>query len=146
MAMTIQLEILTLAKEYLREDVYCVTAPGSAGRFSVYSGHAAGIFALDPGILEVVPPTGSSRFYATGGGFLVVEPGGQRVSVMVRSAETPDEIDERRAREALERARRRLNKNGEPYSEDTDLARAELALARAMARLKIKSHPGHLRH
>jgi F-type H+-transporting ATPase subunit epsilon len=144
MEMTFKLEILTLSREYLREDVHGVIAPGSEGRFSVHAGHAAGIFALDPGILEVFPSAGVSRLYAVGGGFLVVEPGGKKVSIMVRSAETPDEIDERRAREALERARRRLNKNGSEQPQDLDISRAERALARAMARLKAK--PTGFRH
>ena len=47
--------------------------------------------------------------------------------------EWPDEIDEHRAEAALERAQERLqNKNA-----GTDIARAETALLRAMARIEV---------
>jgi F-type H+-transporting ATPase subunit epsilon len=133
---TFPLEILTLQNAVLQTDVASLTAPGVDGRFGVLPRHEPFVFGLEPGLLEIVHPDGTPETFAVGEGVLVVRPEG--VSAMVRSAERAGEIDENRAREARERAERRIRKR----SNDIDMARAELALKRAIARLKAKqNHP-----
>jgi F-type H+-transporting ATPase subunit epsilon len=76
--------------------------------------------------------TDGQKILATSGGFLEVTD--NLISIVVESAEFADQIDVERARSAEQRARERLAKKGE-----IDAFRAELALARALNRLKIAS-------
>ena len=59
-----------------------------------------------------------------------------RVSILVDAAEKAIEIDLERARRAMERAKERLAR--ERGAEDVDFLRAEVALKRAIARIKVR--------
>ncbi|MCG3148961.1 MAG: ATP synthase epsilon chain [Verrucomicrobiae bacterium] len=124
-------EILTLQKAFLREEVSFVIAPGQEGQFEILANHAPYVFALKPGPLRLRLPDGKDRYVAVGTGFLCVQK--DRTTVLTRSAEQPHEIDKARAERAKQRAEERLaNKTGV-----IDVARAQAALARALARLKV---------
>jgi len=58
-----------------------------------------------------------------------------KVSILVDAAERAGEIDAERARKAMERAKERLSR--ERSDKDIDFSRAEAALRRAVARLKV---------
>jgi F-type H+-transporting ATPase subunit epsilon len=58
-----------------------------------------------------------------------------KVSIIVDAAERGTEVDIERAQQAAERARERLAKG--KSAEDIDYARAEIALKRAVARIKV---------
>lgn len=68
---------------------------------------------------------------AVSGGFLEVRP--DKVTILAQAAEKPTDIDVERAKQAKERAERRL----EIKQDDIDIRRAELALQRALIRLDI---------
>ncbi len=68
---------------------------------------------------------------AVNGGFLEVRP--DKVTILAQTAEKPSEIDVQRAKEAKERAQRRLQSK----QDDIDFKRAELALKRAINRLDV---------
>ena len=55
------------------------------------------------------------------------------VTILAETIEWPGEIDENRAKSAMERAERRL----QGKAANTDLARAETALQRAVARIQV---------
>lgn len=131
---TFPLEILTLQKLFLRDEARFVIAPGQEGVFEILANHAPFVFALKPGALRMRLPTGQDQCVAVGSGFLVVER--DRTTVLTRSAERPEEIDVERARRAKERAERRLQQD----SMDIDLTRAQAALQRALARLKVADY------
>ena len=65
-------------------------------------------------------------------GFLTIMP--DAVTIMAEIAEWPDEIDFDRAEQARVRAERRLSE----HSPEMDVARAEMALKRALVRLGLK--------
>ncbi|MBM3858485.1 MAG: ATP synthase F1 subunit epsilon [Verrucomicrobia bacterium] len=132
---TFQLEILTLQRLFLREQVRFLIAPGQEGVFEILPGHAPFIFALKPGPLRIRQPDGKDAHIAVGGGFLVVEAG--NVSILTRSAEHPEEIDRARAAKAEARAQERLQKR-----DGVDVLRAQAALQRALARLKVAEYGG----
>ena len=131
---TFPLEILTLQKLFLREDVGFVIAPGQEGVFEILANHAPFVFALKPGVLRMRMTGGQDQYVAVGSGFLVVQK--DRTTVLTRSAERPEEIDVDRARRAKERAEQRLQQ----ISSDIDLTRAQAALQRALARLKVADY------
>jgi len=110
-----------------------VSAPGTLGSFQVLYNHAPLLSSLEVGPLKVKDSAGVDTLYATGGGFLEVKD--NHVVVLVESAERPEDIDVARARAAQERAEERL-KSHDPLF---DIRRAELALARAMNRLRLAS-------
>ena len=58
----------------------------------------------------------------------------EKTTLLAEIAEWPDEIDQKRAEAALERAKERLAQK----TEDIDYARAELALRRALVRIEVK--------
>jgi len=108
-----------------------VSAPGTLGSFQVLFNHAPLLSSLEIGPLKVRDTGGLDTVYATGGGFLEVN--NNRVVVLVESAERPEDIDVARARAARERAEGRL-KSHDPLF---DVRRAELALARALNRIRL---------
>ena len=118
---TFPLEILTLQKLFLREEVRFVIAPGQEGVFEILANHAPFVFALKPGSLRLRLPDGQDQYIAVGTGFLVVQK--ERTTVLTRSAERPEEIDVERARRAKERAEQRLQQT----SPDIDMTRAQAA-------------------
>ena len=128
------LEILTLQKLCLREDVRFVVAPGQEGVFEILPNHAPFVFALKPGPLRIRRPDGKDEPVAVGGGFLIVQK--ERTTVLTRSAERPDEIDVARAQRAKDRAEERLRVR----APDLDSGRAQAALQRALARLRVAGY------
>jgi F-type H+-transporting ATPase subunit epsilon len=133
MATTFPFEILTLQKSFLREDVNFVIAPGQEGLFEILPNHAPYVFALNPGTLQMRMPDGKDRHVSVGAGFLCVQK--ERTTVLTRSAERPGEIDKSRAERAKERAEQRLGNR-----RSIDAARAQAALQRALARLKVAEY------
>lgn len=131
---TFQLEILTLQQLFLQQEVRFVVAPGQEGVFEVLPGHAPFVFALKPGALRMRLPDGKDCYVAVGGGFLIVQT--ERTTVLTRSAERPEQIDLERAQRAKARAEERLAL----HTPGIDVARAQAALHRALARLKVAEY------
>ena len=110
--------------------VRSLVAPGSEGSFGVLARHAPLVAQLGDGVLSVTGENGQATHFAVHSGFLEVEPDG--VTVLADTAEAAAEIDIERARAAEERARKRIR----AHQPDVDLARAEYALRRALARIR----------
>ena len=108
------------------------TAPGIDGEFSILESHASFISLLQVGEVRM-EVEGKTRLMAISGGVLEVRK--NVISIMAETAEWAEDIEVDRARDAENRARKRLEDKG-----DTDQMRAELALARAINRLKVASH------
>jgi F-type H+-transporting ATPase subunit epsilon len=133
---TFAFEILTLQQLFLQEQIRFVIAPGQEGAFEILPNHAEFVFALKPGPLRIRTPDGTDEHVAVGSGFLVVQK--ERTTVLVRSAERPENIDVERARRAKERAEQRL----QGKAPEIDLTRAQAALQRALARLRVAEYAG----
>ena len=110
-----------------------VVAPGSMGEFGVLEGHVPFLSSLLPGELRYTVD-GKTEHMAVTTGFAEVSE--NRVSILVDAAEKAIEIDLERARRAMERAKERLAR--ERGAEDVDFLRAEVALKRAIARIKVR--------
>ena len=129
---TFELEIVTPEKTLYAGTVRHVRAPGIDGGFGVLSGHHPMVSALGIGALRFTEDGGGDRLAAVSGGFAEVLR--DRVTVLAETAELSDSIDSARATAARDRAKDRLKSRRDP---DVDAARAEIALARAINRLKI---------
>ena len=76
-------------------------------------------------------PDGREEYLAVSEGFVETHKG--EVTIIVQTAELGKDIDVERAKRALQRAEDRLAKK----EDGLDVRRAELALAKACARLKV---------
>ena len=85
---------------------------------------------LAPGIVTITEADGAKKAVVHAGFAEIL---GEKVTLLAEVAEWPEEIDLERARKAEDRARERLNRK----DADLDVARAELALKRALARQDI---------
>ena len=126
----VRLEILTPEKAVLQQDVLSVYLQGSQGRFGILPQHTALIAKLDFGILEIQTGEGREELIC-GSGMVEVQDG--KVTVLVRSAERREEIDEDRSKRAKERAKSRRDSK----DKNIDMERAEAALYRAQQRLRF---------
>jgi len=127
---TMKLDIVTAEGVVYSNEVDVVVAPGIEGQLGILPHHAPLMTTLQPGELRV--RKGGEEFsLAISGGFLEVRP--DRVIILADAAERAEEIDVRRAEEAKRRAEERLR---QPTPE-VDVAEAEAALHRALARLQV---------
>jgi len=128
---TIKLDIVTVERLVLSEDVEYVSAPGIDGVLGILPHHAPLITALSEGELRY-KKGGQELAFAIGGGFMEVRP--EKIIVLADSAERADEIDEQRAQQARARAVQALK---EKPASDVDAVRLEHALRRADIRLRV---------
>ena len=133
MAEKINLEVVTPKGAIVSEKVDIVTAPGFAGEFGVLANHAPFLSTIKVGTLHY-KKDGNEMELMISGGFCEVS--NNKITFLVESAERGHEIDVDRALQAKERAEKRLLQTREQLAK-IDRTRAEAALQRALARLKI---------
>jgi len=133
MAEKITLEVVTPKGAIVSDAVDIVTAPGFAGEFGVLANHAPFLSTIKIGTLRY-KKDGSEVELMISGGFCEVS--NNKVTFLVESAERGHEIDVDRALRAKERAEKRLLQAKE-HQEKIDRTRAEAAMQRALARLRI---------
>ena len=132
----IDLQIVTPERRLVQEQVDEVEIPGAEGYFGVLPGHTPLLASLTVG--ELWYRKGQEKFYLSiAFGFAEVLP--DRVTILARIAERPEDISIERAESARKRAEERL---AQPKS-DIDYERARVALMRSMARLQVATRlPG----
>ena len=127
MAERFKLTIVTPDREFYSDDVDMVEFNTTEGEIGIYQGHAPLTVIVKPGILTITQGE-TIKNAALHAGFVQILP--QEVTILAEIIEWPDEIDEKRALAAKERAENRLHGGG-----SIDVARAEAALMRSIARI-----------
>ena len=131
MAEKLELEVVTPDRLVASESVDIVMAMGALGEFGILPSHIPFLTPLQPGELRY--RKGSQLEYmAVTGGFAEVS--NNKVTVLAEAAEKAREIDIDRAKRAKERAEKRL---AQAKSDAIDYTRAEMAVKRALLRLRI---------
>jgi F-type H+-transporting ATPase subunit epsilon len=132
----IDLQIVTPERLIVQEQVDEVQIPGSEGYFGVLPGHTPLLASLAVG--ELWYRKGAEKtFLSIAFGFAEVLP--DRVTILARLAERPEDIDVSRAEAARARAQERLEKG----PSDVDYERARIALMKSLTRLQVSSRvPG----
>ncbi len=130
MAEKIFLEIVTPEKKVVSETVDIVVAPGEMGEFGVLPGHIPFLCKLRVGELRFRQGNAQQHVAIMGGYAEVLN---NQVTILATAAEAATDIDVIRAKAARERAERRLAESRDKL----EFARAQAALQRALARLKI---------
>ena len=133
MAQTIALEVVTPSGPVVSEDVDIVTAPGYGGDFGVLANHAPFLSTIKTGEL-IYKVGGKATHLMVSGGFSEVS--NNKITFIVESAEKGADIDVERALRAKERAEKRLAQ-AKGQQEKINEARAQAALQRALARIKV---------
>ncbi len=127
----ILLTILTPEKTVLADKpVDFVAIPAFGGEMGVLPGHAPFVVQLKEGIMHYKEGP-HKEVFAVLAGFAEIY--ADRVLVLAEAAELSKEVNEERARQALQKARETLAMRGA----DLDLDEANASLRRAMVRLKI---------
>lgn len=125
-----KLRIITPERVFYEGEVTMVEFNTTEGEIGVLPGHIPLTVIVKPGILNIYEKDGEKEA-ALHAGFAEILPEG--VTILAEIIEWPDEIDEQRAEAALHRAEERLHHK----TPETDVARAETALLRAMARIQV---------
>jgi len=98
MANQLSLEVVTPYRTVLIEDVKSVTLPGIEGELGILPEHIPLLTTLDTGIMSYKNSSGKTLATAVHWGYAQVE--GNSVRVLAELAETADEIDIERAKDA----------------------------------------------
>ena len=130
---TMKLEVITPERSFYTGDVTFVELNTTEGEVGIYARHIPMTMIIAPGVLTITEEDGIKKKAALLKGFVEVTE--TTMSILAEVAEWPEDIDVERAKKAEERARKRL----EAKSADIDIARAELALKRALVRKGLKS-------
>lgn len=128
--MPIEVEIVTPRRQLFGGTVEMVTLPGVDGQMGVLRNHAPLLTILDIGEITLHHTDGRQEFIAVTGGAVEVRP--NKVIILARSAERAEEIDIRRAQDALQRAQESIRNR--PAEERKPI---EAALRRSQLRLKV---------
>ena len=124
------LRIITPDRVFYEGEAEMVEFNTTEGQVGVLPGHIPLTVIIKPGILNIHEAEGK-KIAALHAGFAEILPEG--VTILAEIIEWPDEIDEGRAEAARERAEERLRSK----TPETDIARAETALQRAIARIQV---------
>jgi len=125
------LEVYTPERLFFDDEVEMVIVESSDGEVGILKGHIPMVAAISIGELRILTD-GEWKIAAINEGFMEVRP--DATVILVRSVEWPEEIDAHRAEEAKERAEERLRQKRSM----TEYHQSKAALARAMARLRVK--------
>ena len=131
MAEVFRLQVITPDQTFYEGEASMVELTTTEGAIGIYKGHIPLTAIVSPGVLHI-HEEGQVREAALMSGFIEVLP--DQVIIMAEVVEWPEEIDIKRAEEARIRAERRLKSQ----SGEVDVARAELALKRALVRLEMR--------
>lgn len=129
----LKLTIITPEKTFYAGEIFQVTTESDTGKIGILPEHVDMVTVLVPSETTFTDKSGKNTKLFTSSGLLSVK--GDEVRIMCDAAESPEEIDLKRAEEAKVRAEHRITSE-----KDVDMKRAEIALMRAMMRIKTKSN------
>jgi len=127
----LKLEITTPERTVFAEEVDEVILPTPLGEIGVLPHHIPLVSLLCPGELRIKKDE-EMTCLAVSGGFIEVRP--DKVVVLADTAEREEEIDEKRAAEAKERAEKLMK---EKRLDATEFANVSAKIEKELARLKV---------
>lgn len=129
---TFHLEIVTPDRLFFSEEVEMVIVRGIEGDLAILKGRAAVTTPLKIGMVRIFQ-NGEEKIAALVDGYISVVD--DKTTIVTETAEWPGEIDIERAQAAKSRAETLLRER----KDNIDVARAELALQRALNRLSVSN-------
>ncbi len=131
MPIKFKLEIVTPDRKFYADYVESIIVKTPEGEIGILANHIPMVAAIAIGPIKI-NHDGKCIEAAVTSGYMEVSK--ESTILLVDAAEWPDEIDEARAKAALDRAMHRLN----AQIDKVEHARSKAALNRAVARLKVK--------
>lgn len=131
---TFKLKIVSSSKVFFDGEAQSLVIPvADDGLKGFLPNHENAVAPIEFGEMKLVDADGNTIEAFVGSGF--IEFFDNCATVVCISVELPDEIDERRAREAKERAEDELRQKQSVY----EFRQSQMDLSRAMERLKVKN-------
>lgn len=124
------LKIITPDKVFYEGRAEMVELNTTEGEIGVYPRHIPMTVIIRPGVLNIYEESGVKKA-ALHGGFAEILP--EQITILAEIIEWPEEIDEKRAEAARERAEERIRTK----AAGIDVVRAEAALHRALTRINV---------
>ncbi len=125
-----KLRIITPDRVFYEKNIEMVEFNTTEGEIGVLPGHIPMTVIVKPGILTITEEN-EKKEAALHAGFAEILPDG--VTILAEIVEWPTEIDLHRAEAARQRAEERIRN----HTSETDMARAQTALLRAIARISV---------
>lgn len=135
---TLHIDVVSAEESTYSGEAEFAVIPGEAGELGIYPRHTPLITRIKPGIVRIKPPSGGAEeLIFVAGGLLEVQP--SMVTVLADTAIRGQDLDERRANEALrkaEEARGRARDKQEVAAVEAEIATltAQLAALRKLRR------------
>ena len=126
------LNVLAAERSFYEGEAVSLVVPNLDGSYGIQADHSNMIGAIVPGVLRIKTPEGDEIVAAVSEGLVKVE--NNQVHVLVNTAERPEEIDDNRARRAVEEAQEALLQK----KSIQDYHAAQAKMTRALNRLKVK--------
>ena len=126
---TFTIKIITPERCFYEGEAVMAEFNTSEGEIGVYANHIPMTVILKPGVLTLTEENGVKKAALHTGFAEILQ---ESITILAEDAEWPDEIDAARAEAARARAEERIRE----HKPDTDMARAQTALLRAMARIE----------
>lgn len=133
MAATYHVKVLSAYGTFFDGDCVQTTLPCEDGSRGILARHEDCVISVIPGPLRIKLPDETELLAVITGGYAAVHD--STLTLIVDTAERPEEIDIRCAKEAMERAEEALKRQQSKVEYEQNKA----SLARAMARLKVKN-------
>ena len=128
---TFSMNVVASDKTFYQGKGVSITLPAKDGGITILAHHADMMVAIVPGEIRIETPEGEKMVAVCGGGFAQVI--NNRVTVLVDTLERPEDIDVKRAQEAMERAQEQLRQK----QSTQEYYHTQASLARAMNRLRL---------
>lgn len=133
MAAVYHVKVLSMYGTFFDGECVQTTLPCEDGGRGILTRHEDCVISVVPGPLRIKLPDETELLAVITGGYAAVSNGG--LTLIVDTAERPEDIDARCAQEALERAEEALKHR----KSKVEYEQSKATLARAMARLKVKN-------
>ena len=138
---TFWLKVIASDHVFYNGNCEALVVPAHDGEVGILPHREAMILAIQEGELKFRIP-GEQEYHHAVVGLGIVQVANNRVTVVVDTAERPEDIDEVRAKQALERAKEQLRQK----QSIREYYMSKSSMARALSRLKASQHKGSEYH
>jgi F-type H+-transporting ATPase subunit epsilon len=137
---TIKLEIISLTRPVFNGRIASITVPGQDGQLTILPKHIPLMTPLKAGEIIIRHNDGKEDYVAISSGVMTIDP--KKITILVDSADMLEELDEKKIREAKERAEKLLTEK--KFADDVAFADVSALLEKSLAQLKVlKRRKGH---
>lgn len=128
-----RLKVISPDRVFYEGEAVMLELNTTEGQVGIYKNHVPTTYIVAPGVMTITEEGGKKEAALLSGFIQILQ---EEITILAESVEWPEEIDEKRAKEAQIRAERRLSMT----DPNINVQRAEMALHRALTRQVVKRH------